>query len=274
VQAESISGVDWRDRAAYAPLLGADRSLFAWEWLRRGRDYRTAAEAALEAASGKPQCDLAAAVFGLLAFEDPRLSVPNARPLWRSDIHPLVLPVARGEGARPDDQFDLCRLAQFASLVATGSCEHLLLSDGRRSIRLDGPPGAFSAGPLCLRYVVEGVAAAPRLLTLRRFIALCRGGHFSRLLHPDEPRARRWIMMLRAWDGLAAGAGQREIAGELLSRSAGAPRWRNRESSVRSQAQRLVRSARAFAWGGYRGLLGNGCSPAHPLAQRPKCRGS
>lgn len=256
MQAESISGLDWRDRAAYAPLLGADRSLFAWEWLRRDRDYRAAAEAALEAASGQCRGDPGAAVFGLLAFEDPQRSVPHARPLWRSDVHPLVLPVARGEEASPDDQFDLCRFADFASLVATERAEHLLLSDGLRSIRLDGPPGAFSAGPVCLRYLVEGLAAAaPRLLNLRRFLALCRSGDFSRLLHPDEPRARRWILMLRAWDGLAVDAGQREIAGELLSRSASAPHWRDREPSVRSQAQRLVRSARAFASGGYRSLL-------------------
>ncbi|WP_197018359.1 DNA -binding domain-containing protein [Sphingomonas sp. URHD0057] len=256
MEAERGSWFDWRDGAAYAPLLRADRSLFAWEWLRRDGDYRAAAEAALEGAGGEPRDDLAAAVFGLIAFEDPRLPVPHARPLWRADVHALVLPAARGEGASVADQFDLCRLAHFGRLIATEGAEHLLLSDGLRSIRLDSPPGAFSGGPACLRYVVEGLAAAaPRLLTLRRFLALCGSGHFSRLLHPDEPRARRWILMLRAWDGLAAGAGQREIAGELLSRSASSPRWRDRESSVRSQAQRLVKSACAIASGGYRAFL-------------------
>ena len=34
---------DWRDAAAYEPLLEADRSLIAWEWLRRDRGYREAA---------------------------------------------------------------------------------------------------------------------------------------------------------------------------------------------------------------------------------------
>jgi hypothetical protein len=61
---------------------------------------------------------------------------------------------------------------------------------------------------------------------------------------------------LSQWDTLTAGADQREIAQELLSPTAGVPRWRSRESSVRSQAQRLVRSARGFAAGGYRALLG------------------
>jgi hypothetical protein len=64
------------------------------------------------------------------------------------------------------------------------------------------------------------------------------------------------VLMLRTWDALTAGADQREIAGELLSRTAVAPRWRSREPSVRSQAQRLVRLARLFSAGGYRVLLG------------------
>jgi hypothetical protein len=86
-------------------------------------------------------------------------------------------------------------------------------------------------------------------------LSLYRNRRFSRSLHAREARARRWILALRAWDALVAGADQREVAQHLLSRSAGDPRWRSREPSVRSQAQRLVRSARAFANGGYRALL-------------------
>jgi hypothetical protein len=51
------------------------------------------------------------------------------------------------------------------------------------------------------------------------------------------------------------GANQRDIAEVLLSRSAAERRWRSREQSLRSQAQRLVRSACAFAGGAYRVLL-------------------
>lgn len=65
--------------------------------------------------------------------------------------------------------------------------------------------------------------------------------------------------MLRTWYALAGGADQREIAEALLGRSAGEPRWRSREPSLRSQAQRLVRSARVLASGGYRELLGSNC---------------
>lgn len=257
MEARSASGFDWRDAAAYAPLLEADRSLFAWEWLRRDPYYRAAAECA-GVLGGSASCeDRAAAAFGLVAFEWPDLSVPNARPLWRSDVHPHVLIVERVEATSSGDAFDLHRLEDLANLVAGPVGDHLLLCDGLRTVRLDGPCGSFSRAPASLRYRLEGLASAkPKLLTLRRFLSLCRTGDFVRPLHPPEARARRWILMLRAWDALAAGADQRDIAEVLLSRSAAEPRWRSREPSLRSQAQRLVRSARGFAAGQYRTLLG------------------
>jgi hypothetical protein len=255
VQAGSGFEIDWRDAAAYAPLLGADRYFFAWEWLRRDPKYRSAARDAAPA-RGIRREDPSAAAFGLVGFECPRLSVPNAQPLWRADVHPSVLSVERGAGAGPEDAFAFDTLAEFTTLIAGELGEHLLLSDGLRALRLDAGPETFGSGPLCLRYRIEGLfSAEPQVLTLRRVLVLCRTGGFARSLHPLEPRARRWILMLRAWDALCCGANQREIAQVLLSRSAAERRWRSREPSVRSQAQRLVRSASAFANGGYRVLL-------------------
>jgi hypothetical protein len=252
VHADRRSGPDWREAAAYAPLIGADRSLFAWEWLRRDPLYRAAAVPALAATSPGA---LLAGRFGLVAFESPNLGVPEARPLWRIDAYPQVLIVEPCGGGAGVDRFDLEPLQALAKIRVGRDAEHLLLSDGLRTVRLDGELGSFTGGPVVLRYTFEGVAsAAPPLLTLRRFLALCSTGRFARALHRPEPRARRWILMLRAFDALAAGAGQREIAQMLLSGSVGQPRWRSRESSVRSQVQRLVRGAREMA-GGYRRLL-------------------
>lgn len=254
VHADRRSGPDWREAAAYAPLIGADRSLFAWEWLRRDPLYRAAAGRAHAAASPGTRDPLAGR-FGLVAFEPPNLAVPDARPLWRIDAYPQVLIAEPCAGGAGKDRFDLEPLQALARIRVGQRAEHLLLSDGLRTVRLDGELGSFSRGPVVLRYALEGLAsAAPPLLTLRRFLALCSTGRFARALHPPEPRARRWILMLRAFDALAAGAGQREIAQMLLSGSVGQPRWRSRESSVRSQVQRLVRGAREMA-GGYRRLL-------------------
>ena len=248
---------DWREAAAYAPLLDADRSLFAWEWLRRDPDYRSCAQAASAAGLRPTRAAPGAKRFGLIAFEPPGLAIPKARPLWRSEVHPFVLTAdIRNGAASVDDEIDLSGMSHLVRILAARGTEHLLLSDGLRSIRLDGPRGAFSAGPLCLLYRVEGLASAERpLLTLRRFLALCRTGSFSRSLHPREVRARRWILLLRAHDAFAAGAGQRQIAQELLSSSVAGPRWRSRESSIRSQVQRLVRGARHMASNGCWRLL-------------------
>jgi hypothetical protein len=256
VQGARGSGLDWRDEAAYAPLLGADRSLFAWEWLRRDPLYCTAAERALSGRNSASGGDPAAGEFGLIAFERPQLTVPHARPIWTADVYSYVLSVTAGRDIGPEDLFEIGRFNPLARIVADDRGEHLLLSDGLRALRLDGPPGTFDGIRVCLRYRLEGVAAAQRpLLTLRRFLALSQTGTFPRSLYPREPRARRWILMLRTCDALAARASQREIAQLMLSRTVERPRWRSRKSNVRSQAQRLVSAARRFADGGYRALL-------------------
>lgn len=244
--------IDWRDPALYAPLMEADRTLFAWEWLRRDPAYRTAAKAALADSADSDS----AAAFGLVRFEAPDLKVPFARPLWSSEVDPHVLTVCREAKGTPHDLFDLRRLARLARLSKSADRENLLLCDGLHAVRLDGPAGTFTSGPVCLRYAIYGLASGePRSLALRRFMAVCKSGRFSRVLHRTEVRARRWILILRAWDALSTGASQREIAEALLSRSVGEPRWRSRVSSIRSQVQRLSRSARVIAGGGYRAML-------------------
>lgn len=249
---------DWRDAGAYEPLLAADRSLIAWEWLRRNPSYRAAAERALEAGSRRDPTERGDAPerWGLHAFAPPGVAAPEARPVWCAEVHPYVLMVEAGppEG---EDAFDIGRLRAFSTLVAgADGREHLAISDGRRVIRIDVLAGTVTGGPVALRYRLTGLAAVEGpVLTLRRFLALWRTGRFCRSLHFREARAKRWLLMLRAHDALAAGAGQRDIAMELLSAEAGEARWRIRSPSVRAQVQRLVGGARRMVSGGYFDLL-------------------
>lgn len=243
---------DWRDAAAYAPLLEADRSIVAWEWLRREPSYR---EAALR--SPRQRGTPAAAAWGLVAFEDPDLAAPAARPVWTAEADASVLTALACECSSGRDTLDLERFGAMSTIVAISDRrEHLLISDGLRLIRLDVLAGTLTQGPAELRYLLSGLGSAEKpLLTLRRFLALARTGRFSRSLHPREPRARRWALILRVHDALRAEADQREIARVLLSRDAGEPRWRSQAPSLRSRAQRLVREARRMAAGAYRRLL-------------------
>ncbi|MDP9423633.1 MAG: DUF2285 domain-containing protein [Pseudomonadota bacterium] len=247
---------DWRDAAAYEPLLDADRSFFAWEWLRRNPDYRVAAKRALEGFRIAEETSGTAESWGLHAFEAPHLTAPDARPVWSADVCPHVLGV-RAVPADGEDIFDLERCHAICTLVtAADGREHLLISDGLRAIRIDVEAGTLKVGPVRLEYSLAGFVSAERpLQTLRRLLALYHTGRFSAVLHPSEARARRFVLMLRVYDARVSGATQREIAIELLSGDPVPDRWRVKAPTVRSQVQRLVRGARAMAAGGYLILL-------------------
>jgi hypothetical protein len=237
---------DWRDGAAYAALLHAERSIFAWEWLRRDTAYRAGFQA------GK----CAARQWGLLQYEDPDLPAPLARPFWAKEAEPYTLCAAASPCDPGPDAFDPALLPGLVSSIQGGENRHLLISNGLRTIRLDLVGKCLGAGPIRLRFMVEGLGSAgPSLLSLRQLIALCRRGRFEGPLFRPETRARRWILELRAFDALSAGAAQRDVAALLFGMPAELCRWRIEAPSVRLQVQRLVRRARMLGRGGYLAFL-------------------
>lgn len=252
---------DWRDAGAYALLLEADRSIFAGEWLRRDPSYQAAAEqASVQSPGGQPsgvEPQLYPEHWGLHAFVPAELAAPLARPIWRARDHAYVLAVRAEKVGSPADRIDMNGLPSLAtSMAAADGQEHLLISDGLRSIRLEVIEGSVLKGPVKLRYEIAGfISAEPALLVLRRLLAFRVAGRFSKGLHPAEARAQRWVLVLRIHDALATGANQREIAAQLISSTAPERRWRSEAPSIRSQVQRLVRGARAMMNGGYRALL-------------------
>ena len=161
-------GPDWRDSQAYAPLLGAERALLAWEWLRRDPAYRKAAELPPAGQLAEGRCGAGPGQWGLHAFEPPELAVPGARPVWRLDVHPYVLPAYSAPGSG-GDILDLGRLAPLCRLVAgSGGGQHLLICDGLRSIRIDIIGGTVGTR-VRLRYLISGFETAEKpLVTLRR----------------------------------------------------------------------------------------------------------
>lgn len=249
---------DWRDAAAYAPLLAADRSIIAWEWLRRDPGYNVAA-AAWASGARKPGGHLPGPEpWGLHAFESPDLAAPVARPVWRAEAHPFVLSATVDAVDNPMDGFDLKSFGEKATLIEDLDCERVLFSDGLRAIRLDILSNTLKRGPVRPQFLIAGISSAEApLLSLRRFLSLCRTGSFSATLHPPESKAPRLVLMLRAHDALAAGASQREIASVLLSAEAGQLRWRVNAPSLRSRVQRLARNAEIMAGGAFRSLLGS-----------------
>lgn len=140
--------------------------------------------------------------------------------------------------------------------VDAEGCEHAVLSDGWRHIRLDVEAGSLSAGPVILRYRLEGVASArAKLLPLRRLVDFSLHRRFARALYPADPRVARWLVMLQVLDGLSAGASQREIGEALYGAERVTVEWEGRSDSLRSRVRRLAAEARRLARGGYRLLM-------------------
>lgn len=197
----------------------------------------------------------AAACWGLHVFAEPSLAADAARPVWRSEWLPRVLLAEAVQRGVARDRFDLSRFAAFSTVVRDeAGPEHLLLSDGATSLRIDIAAGSVLAAPVCLAYRLAGLAAVRGPLdTLQGLLRLCRSGR----LHPPARRSRnrRLILLLRAHDALQAGANQREVAEVLLSGEAARARWRTEVPSLRLRAQRLAKGARMMAGGGYRSVL-------------------
>ncbi len=141
-------------------------------------------------------------------------------------------------------------------VVSRDGSEQLVLSDGYRRIRVDVRCGSLQEGPVRLSYELQGLAGTEfKLLTLRRFIALCRLGRFARNLHPPERLAPRWVAALRVYDAILEGTTQRVITAVLYGNKSIAVSQESGSDFLRLRVQRLVRHGRNMVSGGYLELL-------------------
>lgn len=142
----------------------------------------------------------------------------------------------------------------MSATVGETGAEHVVLSDGWQRIRLDIEGGSLLAGhPVILHYGLFGFDdAEPKLLPLRRLMALIRHRRFLRTLTRPDPWITRHLLALRVHDALRAGASQSDIAEELFGNAAEAGA---RTDSLRSRVRRLVREARRLCDGGWRMLM-------------------
>jgi hypothetical protein len=121
---------------------------------------------------------------------------------------------------------------------------HLTLAQGIR----DGTPFDFVIGPGAQMQVAwRSVERHQRFTAGERAPVSTVSGRPGRLalLHKRA---------LRAFDGGAVGASQREIARHLFGDESVAQNW-NPDSELRAQVRHLLRRARAFVDGGYRDLI-------------------
>lgn len=236
----------WRSGAPYAYLLDAERSLFAWEWLRRTSAYRHS-WAAFRGASLIRQAR-AAHGFGLVSLIAPDLAGPEARPVWLVSRDPHVLAAHVAAGSADDRElFDIRQLAANAKVAFDDDdAEHWRLEVRGKSVRIDVRDGTLLGGPTLLRFELVGLALLqPKLAPLDRLVRAVLSDDGGETPMPRrESRAARWIDELRTADALADGATQQEIARSLYPQALPASGWRGAGDSYRLRIQRLVRTAR------------------------------
>ncbi|UXS53942.1 DUF2285 domain-containing protein [Agrobacterium tumefaciens] len=107
-----------------------------------------------------------------------------------------------------------------------------------------------------------------RIDSIRRFHRWVTGmpsGPRSRWQRFSRYQIHRFSLMLRAWDGVAAGASRQEIAGFLLNPDVEKLRsieWKSRPE--RRRLHRLLTAAQGMIDGGYLALLRPGRFPGPP----------
>jgi len=194
-------------------------------------------------------------VGGCFFAETPDRPVSDARLFWRADWDSSVVAVDAVPSSSGDaDSFDIGRFADRVTLLRhPDGHESVLFSDGARHLQFEIVSGTVMAGPVRLHYRLSGFYSIEiQTLSIRRLAQFCRLGRFPLTLCPPERRAQRWIEMLRAWDGVQAGAKQRDIAAALYGDRAAQSLW---DDGYRTRVQRLIRAAEGMVGGGYLDLL-------------------
>lgn len=153
--------------------------------------------------------------------------------------------------------FDAARFGRKALVVRdTLGHEKAIFADEVGQVQLEVASGTLADGPVHLEFEVSGLTDIPaKVRTLSRLSAWHRLGRFPRSLFPPDTNAAKWVRALQAYDGMRAGASQREIAIALLGEKEVRDEWNGRSDFLRARVQRLLSFARSMVDGGYRKLL-------------------
>jgi hypothetical protein len=249
---------DWRDHEYYQAIQRYD--LFGWagEWLLRNRKFLADLLRASCRCSTGPSAPLIECTNAdCMARWGACCCVIDGKPVlcWSPECNPLVLRLDAVPATCGKDGFDCRDCPLLKAVMRMGADgQHVLFSDGARHLQLALSGADALDGPLLLRCTLCGIEEfETKPILLRRLCGLYRHQRFLAGLYPDERRASRWAMKLRAWDGEMAGADRREVAAAIFGERAATKDW---EDGYRARMQRLVRSAEKLVNGGYLKLLG------------------
>jgi hypothetical protein len=245
-----VESMGWQSPAAYLYILRLDAAQLAWEYLRRNVDYR----ADWSRRHGKDSDDPTSR-WHIETLEDPHADARIARPVWRVGRDRHVKLQAAEEFGEPDgvERFSLWSIPGWKRLVHDG--KHVLLTSFTGSEPLRLALGRDVRDGVPFEYVLK---PGPHVDKTWRAFSKHWGSASERTTRPASARPDRTALFhmraLQAFDGIGAGASQREIARHVFSDETVAKNW-HPDSELRAQTRHLISRARALVAGGYRALL-------------------
>ena len=236
----------WRHAEHYEHLLEADCTSWAEEWLKRNKLFMSEA---WNQNGTNTQCSNRSR--SLEEWGVRCLDIENDGLLfWLPNVNPWVLTLeAAPQDAHPG-AFTLEACPHLKAMLRHSEQEtHLLFNDGGHTLQIL-VTGPYSLSTPLTFYcdLSDPQQYEIKPLSLQRLFCLYRQGRLPRTLYPREQKAPQWIRMLRAWDGLNAGARHREIAEVLYGAHAASEGW---TAGYRTRIQRLLRAATDMVNGGY-----------------------
>lgn len=266
-----MGGPNWMRDGDYEYTESLARREWAWEFLRRNPDFRTAWKSAqieygISSYSGQTTTLVCAlerpslGIWGCLYCSDPQCDAREAKVFWLPTLSPGVLrltalPLSAKIDATPFLLRDIGCPSMLLELPS--GPQHLLFAERGRTLQLV-VVGADVMSPVRLLFdgAPEREGAAAQLRALRCFNDLRLAGRLYPSRIQREPLSLYRRIVLRVLDAEAAGASQREMAKYLFSDAYTDETWLSPERPLREKVRRALRRGHALMRRGYRHLLG------------------
>ena len=251
---------------------------WAWEYLRRNKDYGRAYRASFTGRARPIPLNTGAILirekrrwsdaeqWGLLSFADPEKSCDEANVFWRPDRLAGALPVqlvrfadlARNSERRRHDEIELRRIPTRRVILETvDGARHIVLGGRRFWVQLlcENPA---SVGERCaIEVKINSTQHYQRKLdTASQLLSLYHsaGGKLSLIGRSrDSTRLAQGIIAI---DIVNAGGSHRDVADAIYGAEKVAERWGGPSRYYEDWARRLVARARFMVNEGYLSLLG------------------
>jgi hypothetical protein len=249
-----MSEFDWRLAQTYAGLEAADAADFAWEFLRRNREYRVEYDTLRRGAT----VELIAKFrerWGCSFPADPNLAFNAQSVFWAPEFMPTVLNVAdtSWKAASPSYRLDLTTLSGNDLRQASDGWHALVRLKGITH-RLFFRTRPTKGNPISVELALDADFATQSRAALSLWSALHKRPMGRARPTLTLQRRHRLALVVRALDGRLEGNTYRVVAGVLFGKERASERaWKSND--LRTRTMRLVESGLSLMRGGYRALL-------------------